>query len=262
MWAPAHVNVENFSTVQDDFPTRGTPVGDYTGVKVLTLAFYASDGTELYKHSQLRNDPSTYETFGEFDCSLPMGTHTMVVIGYGGTTPFNLTSPVSAQFVGERLQDTFVATQSVTITDNNGVNVSATLNRVVSMLGVCSSDFRVEEATKIRMSLTAGGRDFNPTTGLAIVNTGFVNTLTFVEAVGATTSSATFLFLTEDEQTMDVTIETLDADDNVLFSETVNDVPFQRNRRTILTGKLFSDGISAGSFQIEQGWISPHNMGF
>lgn len=105
------MNIENFSTVQDDFPTRGTPVGDYTGVRVLTLAFYASDGTELYKHSQLRNDPSTYETFGEFDCSLPMGTHTMVVIGYGGTTPFNLTSPVSAQFVGERLQDTFVATQ-------------------------------------------------------------------------------------------------------------------------------------------------------
>ena len=257
--APVKVHVNNFSVVQEEFPTKGDPVGTYTGVKFFTLAFYAADGTELYNHTQERADATTYETFGEFECSLPMGTHTMVVLGYGGDAQFNLTSPTLATFTDSRLRDTFVKTQSVTISNNNGVEVSASLDRVVSMLGVVSTDNRTVEATKIRMTFTGGGQNFNPTTGLATTNTGFANTLAFVESPGTTIMSASFLFLDTDEQTMNITIETLDDDDNVLYAETLNDVPFQRNRRTVLTGKVFTDGASASSFVINSDWLDDYN---
>lgn len=259
---PIKVHVANFSIEQTNFPSRNTPVGTYTNVKVLTLAFYAADGTELYNHSQLRDDATTYTTFGEFECSLPMGTHTMVVIGYGGTNPFDLTGPTSAVCTDIRLQDTFVNTQSITINSNEGTNVSASLYRPVSVMVVKSSDQRVSNATKIRMTLTAGGRDFNPSTGFALNNTGFNNTIPFSTAVGATTSSGSYIFLATDEQTMNVTIETLDDNNNVLFSETVNDVPFKRNRQTIMTGRMFTEDVTGASFTIQNDWLGDYNMGF
>lgn len=261
--APVTVQVEGFAVSQEDMPaTRATAVGSYTNVKALTLAFYKSDGTESYKHTQLRDDASTYTTFGEFSCTLPMGSYTMVVIGYCGTSPFTLTSATVATCTDTRLQDTFVATQAVNINSNNAVNLTATLDRVVSRLGVVSTDNRAADAAKIRMTFSGGGRDFNPTTGLATTNTGFANTLTFVEAVGATTSSASYLFLGSDEQTMNVTIETLDASDNVLFTKTINDVPFKRNRTTILTGNVFTAGSNVSSITVNSDWLDSHNVDF
>ena len=261
--APVTVQVNGFAVSQEDMPvTRATAVGSYTNVKALTLAFYKSDGTESYKHTQLRDDASTYTTFSEFSCTLPMGSYTMVVIGYCGTSPFTLTSATAATCTDTRLQDNFVATQAVNINSSNAVNLTATLDRVVSRLGVVSTDNRATDAAKIRMTFSGGGRDFNPTTGLASTNIGFANTLTFVEAVEATVMSASYLFLASDEQTMNVTIETLDASDNVLFTKTVNDVPFKRNRTTILTGNVFTAGSNVSSITINSDWLDSHNVDF
>ena len=67
-----------------------------------------------------------------------------------------------------------------------------------------------------------------------------------------------YLFLADDEETLDVTIETLDAaDGNVLFSKTITDVPVKRNRQTILTGATFSGtGVSASGFQVNTTWLT------
>lgn len=56
-------------------------MADYDGVKAITLAFF-NGTTEVYKTTQFRADNTTYTTFGEFDCTLPMGSYTMVVLGY------------------------------------------------------------------------------------------------------------------------------------------------------------------------------------
>lgn len=62
-------------------------------------------------------------------------------------------------------------------------------------------------------------------------NTGLGNTLTTSTAVGEASTSNIYLLLASDEQTMD------DAG-NVLCTKTVSNVPFKRNRVTILTGTL------------------------
>ena len=58
---------------------------------------------------------------------------------------------------------------------------------------------------------------------------------------------------------MNVTIETLDADENVLFTKTIENVPFKRNRITTLTGAMYSAASSAGSFQLNTEWITPED---
>ena len=262
--APVTVQVDGFDVSQRDMPdvTRGTAVASYSSVKTLTLAFFKDDGTEAYNHSQLRDDASTYTTFGEFSLSLPIGSYTTIVIAHTGTVPFTIASPTVATCGDIRLPDVFVATQAVNVTSTAAVNLSAELNRVVARLGVTSTDNRTADAAKLRMTFAKGGRNFNPSTGLATTNTGFANTVTFSQAVGATVSVASLLFLASDEQTMNATLETLDADDNVLFTKTVNNIPLKRNRTTILSGKLFSASATASSITINDGWLKNSNMDF
>ena len=112
------------------------------------------------------------------------------------------------------------------------------------------------------MTFSAGGRQFSPLTGLATANTGSVSTVNNSASVGATSTSTGFVFLTADEQTMNVTIETLDASGNTLYSTVVENVPFQRNRRTKLTGTLYPTASATSSFSITTTWNDDHEMSF
>ena len=262
---PVRVHINEFSISQEEIPSKtATDVADYTGVKAITLAFYTANGDEQYKVTQMRADATTYTTFGEFDLSLPMGSYTMVVLGYGlndGEPAITLTSPTSATFGDNPARETFVATQTVNITSTDAVSLSATLNRIVSKLKVHSTDGCTENAVNVRTTLSAGGKAFNPTTGLATSNTGFINVLPIQSTVGNSTNSISYLFLTSDEQSMTVTIDVLDADGNSISHKEVNDVPFKRNRMTVLTGSLYSAG-STGSFQVDTDWLPEAEVTF
>ena len=260
--APVRVHVNDFSVSMDEFPesqTRATDIANYNDVKAITLAFY-NGTTEEYKTTQLR---SSATSFGEFTLSLPMGSYTMVVVGYAllDGDEFTLTSPTSASF-SPKARETFVNTQTVNITNAAAVDISATLERIVSRLKVDSTDGRTANATSVRMTLSAGGKSFNPSTGAATVNTGFTNTLNISAAVGNTTSSTSFLFLASDEQDINVTIETLDADGNPLFSKTVENVPLKRNRITTLSGTMYTNPSVGGAFQVNTDWLTGNNVPF
>ena len=262
---PVTVRVDGFAVSQSDFPaetrTRAAQdVADYDGVSSITLAFYASNGTEAYKSTQSKNDAD----FGEFECSLPMGSYTMVAVAYTTKegSPFTLTNATTAAYTGLHAYETFAATQTVTISNTSAVDISATLDRIVSMLTVKSSDGKTADVSNVRMTFSAGGKDFNPTTGFVITNTGFANTVGNSAAVGGTSTSSTVLFLNTDEQDIDVTIETLDADGNTLFSKTIEDVPFKRNRVTKLTGAMYTNSGVDGAFQIETAWLDDYNAEF
>ena len=261
-FASVRVHVDGFNVSQEEFSgTRAAQdVADYAGVSSITLAFYASNGTEVYKTTQAKGDAD----FGEFECSLPMGTYTMVAVAYynSDASPLELTSPTVAAYTGTRAYETFAATQEVVISNTNAVDISATLDRVVTQLKVVSTDGKTADVNNVRMTFSAGGKDFNPTTGFAITNTGFANIVSNSASVGATSTSISFLFLATDEQNIDVTIETLDADGAVLFSKTVNDVPFQRNRVTKLTGAMYTNTGLTGTFQVETVWLTEENVAF
>lgn len=274
---PVTVNVSGFSVSQEEFSDGATRNGSvrgttraaadpatYDGVKALTLAFYAGDGTEAYKHEQVKGSLEEGETFGQFSLSLPMGSYTMVVLAYGknGDDDLVLTSSTEAAYTGSHTRETFATTQAVNINSTNSVNLSATLNRIIAKLQVVSTDGRAANATNVRMSFAAGGKSFNPTTGLATIDTGFVNTVGISASAGSTSSAISYLFLATDEQTMDVTIETLDEDGAVLFSKTVDSVPFKRNRVTRLSGAMYTNSSVSGGFQIETAWEEQYDGTF
>ena len=272
--APVTVRVDEFAVSQEEFPdaqgaratTRATAVGDYDGVQKLTLAFYKSDGTETYKVTHTKGSMPEGQTFGEFSTTLPIGSYTMVVLGYKlyDDDELTLTSPTQAEWTVNAPRETFAATQEVNVTSTTALNLTATLKRIVSQLKVISTDNRTANVEKIRMTFAAGGKAFDPTTGLATVNTGSVSTVSIGVEVGARSGSIGYIFLATDEQEMNVTIETLDADGNTIYTRTVNNVPFKRNRITKLTGAIYdvSARTTAGSFLVNADWLADYSDTF
>ena len=268
--APVTVRVNDFSITTEEMPSGGGTTrsavnpASYDGVGAIDLAFY-SGGTEVFKTTQIKSDGTTYSTFGEFECNLPVGNYTMVVVGRGqfDGDVFTLTSPTAAGYTSERARETFVKTQAVNITSADPVNLSATLNRIVAKLEIISTDTRIDGVSKIRTTYSAGGKSFNPTTGLATSNTGFNLTNTPSAAVGATIDVGSFVFLATDEQKMNITIDVLDANEDVMFTKYVANVPLKRNRQTILSGPLFtSTAITSSAFQVETDWFPNNTVNF
>ena len=261
-YATVNVHVDDFTITQDEFPDSKSDITDYETVKAITLAFYDENDSEVYMNTQMRSDESTYTTFGDFSVSLPMGSYTMVVIGrdYFSDDVLELTSPTSAVY-SPKVRETFIATQAVDIENTENVTLSATLNRVVAKVKVVSTDGRTANASNVSVTFSAGGKGVNPTTGLALTNTGFVNTINIGAAVGTPTTSSSFLFLASDEQTLTVTLDVLDAEGNSISHKVVENVPLRRNRVTTLTGSLYSAG-STSDFQVETEWLEGNTIGF
>ena len=260
--APVTVNVENFRITIDTFSDTKSAVdpASYTYVSALDLAFYNGD-TQVFKATQIKGD-NTYTTFGQFSCSLPIGTYTLVAIGraHFEGDEFSLTSPTSASYSSERPRETFCYTQTVTITNTSPLNLSITLNRIVSAFKIVSTDNRPAEITKVRTTYHKGSKSFSPTSGLGLDDEGFSQINNPSTAVGAPIGVTSYVFLTSDEETMDVTIEALNNNNVVLYSKTLQNVTFKRNRMTRGQGTVFSTTSSAG-FQLETDWLEDSVIG-
>ena len=259
--APVTIHVENFRITIDTFSDTKAAVNpsDYTAVSALDLAFYSGE-TQVFKTTQIKDD-GTYTTFGDFSCDLPIGTYTMVAIGRANFEgdQFTLSSPTSASNSSERPRETFCHTQTVTITNTSPLNLSITLNRIVSAFKITSSDNRPAEITKVRTTYHKGSKSFSPTTGLGLDDEGFSQINNPSSAVNSPIAVTSYVFLTSDEETMDVTIEALNDNNVVLYSKTLQNVSFKRNRMTKGLGTVFTTTGSAG-FQLETTWLADNNI--
>lgn len=267
--APVTVRVDDFSVTQEEIPSGGgmtrsvEEVADYASVKAMTLAFY-SEGKEVYKQTQLKDDHTTYITFGEFSCNLPVGSYTMVVVGrdHYNDDVFVLTSPTEAGYTSERPRETFTKTQTVTIASATPVNFNVTLDRVNAQVQIISTDTRPEEAKTIKTTYSKGSKGFSPTSGLATDDNGFSVSINPNGAAGKAINLASNLFLSTDQETMTITIQTLDADGHVLVTKVVPNVPLQRNCKTVLTGTVFTGGSGSGAFRLETSWLTDISVDF
>lgn len=262
---PVSIRVSGLTaSMDDDFPSKAAQdVADYAGVKAITLSFFGPDGDLQYTATQFRDDGSTYETFGNFTCTVPIGTYTMIVIGRGveDNDEFSLTSPNLASYAGEP-RETFCKTQEVTVTSSSPLNLDVTLERVVARLRILTTDNRSAGVAKIRATFAAGGHTFNPATGFAVDYTGFTVTKPIETAVGAPVEVFSYLFLANSTSILTVTVEALDTSDNVLFSKVITGVPFQCNKVTTLTGNIFTAGESSASFKLNTDWLNGTMMYF
>lgn len=256
--AKVTVSVNDFTISQQDFPGAKTSPASYSGVKAMTLAFFDANGDQAYCTTQLRADNTTYTTFGQFELSLNLGSYTMVVLGYGSEQPITLNGATEAIYTADRVRETFVASQTVNVASTNPLNLNAELSRVVSKVIVRSTDTRTAGVDSVRVTFAAGGKGVNPQTGLASSNNGLSNCVAISSAVGAESSTISYLFLASDQQTMNLTVETIKPNGTVYSTRTVADVPLQRNKITVVQGPMYSTA-SGASFTVSTSWIGDTN---
>ena len=256
--AAVKVTFNDFSITTEDFPTKDA-VAAYTGVKAMTLAFFDAQGNAVYNTTQLRADNTSYTTFGEFSTELPMGSYTMVALGYGSEVPITLNGATEAVYTADRVRETFVVSQTVNVTSTNAMTINAAMDRVVSKVIVRSTDNRPSDVDSIRVTFSAGGKGVNPQTGLATTNTGLINTIAPTTAVGAPVSTINYLFLGTDQQSMNITVDALKADGTAVYHKVADAVPLQRNKVTVLRGQMFTAGANGG-FTVNTSWIGDTNF--
>ena len=264
---PVTIHVNDFSISQQEFPDDDTrsvnDVKDYDAVKAVTLALYDGN-TQVYSSTQIKDKSGNYTTFGQFDCSLPVGTYTLVAIGRGffDGDEFTLTSPTAACYTSDRARETFCHVQTVSVTSTAPLDLSVTMSRVIAQLEIKSTDGRSAGVKKFRTTYPQGSKSFNPTTGLATDDAGFKVINSPSAKAGETVDFGSFVFLAGDEAKMDITIEALDDNEQVLFTKIINDVPFKRNRKTKLSGAMYTNEALSGTFKVETAWLSEYNAEF
>lgn len=159
--AKVTVQLNDFDISVSDYDGAKDAVASYDGVKAMTLAFFDAQGNAVYNTTQLRADITTYTTFGQFSTELPMGIYTMVALGYGSEVPITLSGPTVATYTADRVRETFVASQTVNVTNTTALNLNVAMNRVVAKVHVASTDNRPSNVDSIRVTFSGGGKGVN-----------------------------------------------------------------------------------------------------
>ncbi len=264
---PVRVHVSDFSFSNEDFPAAATraessPVS-YASIRAIDVAIF-SGNTRVYAATQLKGDASTYTTFGEFECRLPIGTYTMVAVARNRSDgdEFTITSPTQAAYTTERARETFCNTQTIQVDGTTPVDVSPVMNRVMAMFWLTSTDAVPADVSKIRTTYTAGSKSFNPTTGLATDDDGFVVTNSAKPDKNGVLDIFSIVFLAADQETMDLTIDVLDANNTVLLTKHLKDVHFRRNQITKATGAVFTPDPTTLTFTLNTTWLPDEHYNF
>ncbi len=232
-------------------------VANYDGVQALTVAFYDGEGAEVYKTTQMKSEATT---FGSVSCELPVGSYTMVAVVYNSDEAITLTSQTEAAYTADKCRETFAGTKAVTVT-SAGAQVNMTLDRIVSVLCIVSTDYPSATAKNCTIHMSKGGKAFNPATGLATADTGVDNVIPVSTETTKCQTFKNYLFLTSDEETIDVSFDVTDENDQVLVHREIMGVTCKRNRATVLSGKVFTPA-SSGVVNLNTDWLTDQNVNF
>lgn len=215
--------------------TRGTvAIGDY--FSRLAIQLFDADGNKVWDKvkTQSRDDAD----YGTLSCSLQEGTYTVVAVGHSSPVTPSIKSTELVQFTaqsGVKNSDTFCYCGAVTI-DASHTSHELRMNRVTAMLRFQFTDDPMpDQLAAIKCDYSGGSANFNPTTGEGCTK----SSQSELRGVGSY-CFFTFPYLAE-SCVLKVTLQALDANENILTTKTFTDVPVTRNRITTYRGTLFTD---------------------
>ena len=224
--------------------TRGTmAIGDY--FSRLAVQIFDQDGNKVFAQSktQAKDD----DNFGTLNVGLKTGTYTVVAVGHSSPVTPTIKSMELVQFTakdGVKNSDTFCHYGTVTIDEEGGYH-ELRMNRMTAMVMLSFADETMpENFAGLKVEYTGGSANFNPSTGEGCTKSSQTETrLNRAKQYQV----FTFPYLSA-EGVLKVTLSALDANQNVLTTKVLTDVPITRNRITKCTGQLFGDG----DFDIKQ----------
>lgn len=235
-----------------------------SGAKVDRIAFtvFNAKGEKVY--SVVNENPKA-DDFDKVKCLLHIGTYKFVAVAHKAKTAESkaavITSPTEAT-LGEANVPSCVYSKvtNVTVSGNTTQSVNIEFGkRITSSFELNVTDDYPDEIENVEIILNpskdqaANPYAFNPSAGLAesvlTYNASFNRKSFSVTSFSGKTLSIS-LFLTAEEQKMNVTINMKNSDGITLYTRTLKDVTFRQHSSTIAKGTFFSSQVS-GSFTFD-----------
>lgn len=235
-----------------------------SGAKVdrIALKIFDTSGKEIY--SVVKDNPNE-EGFDKVKCLLHVGDYKFVAVAHKAKTAVSkaavITSPTVAT-LGETNVPSSVYSKVMDVTVSGNTTQDVTIvfgKRITSSFELNVTDDYPDEIENVEIILNpskdqaANPYAFNPSTGCAAsaltYNASFNRKSFSVTSFTGKTLSIS-LFLTAEEQKIDVTINMKNSDGITLYTRTLNDVTFRQHTSTIAKGTFFSSQVS-GSFTFD-----------
>ena len=251
-------NENGVTTPEDAFVGKKftfTIKGDFTSEwKAVTRGYLAADGKDMtdlwvldYKDGvlvqQLHQSDNTSEDFGKPVMTLAYGSHHVYFISSRGTSPVLNTE--EGTITWSSVRDTFWKDYEVSVVSSSNGNRAVTLDRVVTKLNLAFTDAISADAATINFTPETWYYGLNYKTGEpTAATTSQTNTMQVPEGYSGRTdvSVSYFSISPSTEWATDVTVNSKDADGNIIGQGIMTAVPMKRNRVTEYSGPLFTAG--------------------
>ena len=232
-----------------------TVKGDFTGEwKPVSRGYLSADGkdmTDLWVLDyvdgqlvqQLHQSDNTAENFGKPQMTLSYGTHHIYFVASRGAEP--VLSTTTGTITWQTVRDTFWKDYEVSVVSTSNGNRAVTLDRIVTKLSLSFTDAISAEAKTIELTPATWYYGLNYITGeptTATESQSKVTTLPDGYAGRTDVSISYFSISPSTEWTTDVTVNSKDADGNIIGQGVMTAVPLKRNRVTEYSGPLFTAG--------------------
>lgn len=232
-----------------------TVKGDFSNIwKPVTRGYLSADGKDMtdlwvldYKDGQLvqqvHQSDNTTEDFGKPTMTLGYGSHHVYFVASRGTSP--LLNTENGTITWSSVRDTFWKDYEVVVVSTSNGNRAVTLDRVVTKLNLAFTDAISADAATINFTPVTWYYGLNYKTGEPTAATASqTNTMQVPDGyAGRTDVSVSYFSISPStEWSTDVTVNSKDADGNIIGQGVMEDVPLKRNRVTEYSGPLFTAG--------------------
>ena len=210
----------------------------------LNVAVFGSDGSKVQSVAQKEGDAS----FGTIAMTIPAGTYKLVVIAHNGDGSATITSTEKVTFPNNKVTDTFYYYGDLVVTGEKQVH-DLSLTRAVAMFQLVLTDEEIpQNVAKMKFYYTGGSSTFSPAEGYGCVASKQTEIRTAADGV-KTFDIYTMPHSEKDELTK-LTVTALDAGDNVVKEQIIENIPVTRNQITRYNGSFFGNGSDSKSAAI------------
>lgn len=232
--------------------------------KVDRIAFKVFDASGKEIYSVVKDNPNE-EGFDKVKCLLHVGDYKFVAVAHKAKTTESKAAVITSYekaTLSERSIPSRVYSNVMDVTVSGNTTQDVTIafgKRITSSFELNVTDDYPDEIENVEIILNpskdqaANPYAFNPSTGRAAsaltYNASFNRKSFSVESFTGKTLSIS-LFLTAEEQKIDVTINMKNSDGITLYTRTLKDVTFRQHTSTIAKGTFFSSQVS-GSFTFD-----------
>lgn len=244
--------------------TRAAVTGEDLGDLVKEIGYYIYKGENLYKSGSVSFDPATQEApegFGSFQEKILPGSYDVIFYAYGrnaGTPKIDYTSDKGLFNFSDYTSDgnnveLFIYKGTMDITGSQ-TEINVTLQRVSSLLSIQISDSPIADVAYLKFNLK-NCYQYYPMAKWAYLEHDHERVYEIKTAVTDGVLPVTNIYFMNTYYTQrTLTISIYDHADQLLGSQEVS-LPLYANRRTIVSGNLFSNlGDKPLTITINDSW--------